>query len=160
TPGGDRARENHTTLRLSSSMAKRRNRQSDPQQIQLRIAQLESFLRVWQFVKGPHARRPFQFRDDAALQFAEAQIAMMLYSMLFSVFDPSGVDIRRFVAVDPELRQTLSDLCSRWQSIEKPITQVRNNFTFHGARAPAGTQRAMTALQDLGTDGSKTAMEL
>lgn len=147
-------------------MAKRQQK-VDAQQVQLRIVQLESFLRVWQLVRIANAQRAaagslssFAFRDETAASHAEAYIAFMLYSMLYSLFDRSGIDIRKFQATDPELRDALNALGARWQRIETPVARIRHNVGFHGAKTRAGTEAGMAALLELGQAGAVTAFEI
>lgn len=145
----------------------REPRALDAQQVQLRIVQLESFLRVWQLVRMAKAQRVITaslgalvFADDGAADRAEAYTSFMLYSMLFSVFDRSGIDVREFQAADPELHHALADLGRRWHRIEKPVSKIRHTIGFHGAKTQAGTQQGLAALSELGTEGAVTAMEL
>lgn len=127
-------------------------------QAYLRILQLEALARVWQFVRGPHVARPVFFRDDKHLDFAQSNVFVLLLSMLYSMFDKSGLDLRRMQPEDDDLAAGLVALAKQWASISKPITKVRHNFGFHASSSVKGTESATEALAALGGDGLVTAL--
>jgi hypothetical protein len=93
---------------------------------------------------------------------SDVVILMLLYSMLYSVFDDQSgaVNLKELKPQSAEFQSELSTILQKWAVIEGPIRRIRHNFAFHGSASKAGTANAMKALEELGKTGSDTAYGL
>jgi hypothetical protein len=129
-------------------------------QLYFRVMQLDSVHRVHVLVRAQTPTHKVTFGSEQVFTFAQTNMLVFLLSMLFSLFDPSGVDLRDLQTQDADLRARLLRLGAKWQQIEKPLAIVRNTIAFHGAETKKGTLAATSAIHALGTAGLVTAFEL
>ena len=81
--------------------------------------------------------------NDAVVTQTIHTLLVVYYSYLYSLFDPTGINfITVTKAIDPSLpvsvRQIALKIVNLWNEVRDPITRIRNNMGFHGARANKG----------------------
>lgn len=120
-----------------------------------RIEQINSLYQTYAFLcqqKEP----PKIYKDIKEFQFAKENLFILLISQLYSLFDKSGLDIRKIETTD----QLLIEIKKDWEKIEKQTTKIRHNLGFHGSKDIKGIKNATSAFNHLGKDGIETIMGL
>jgi len=126
------------------------------EQILFRIEQLTSLYEAYTFLCNQKII-PKNFESKEAFQFAKDNLFILILSQLYSLFDKkSGLDLRKLDNSDELKKEIEND----WKKIEKPITRIRHNLGFHGAKKIEGTKDATKAVKELGRGGITIAMGL
>jgi hypothetical protein len=133
------------------------------QQLALRVQQLCVLRELWNELQVARAMpNGLQPRGGPTAVFSETALLLLLLSMLYSVFDaqPSAVNLERLNPSSAGFRAAIASVLQSWKKIAVPITRIRHNFAFHGSARRDGTENAMKAVMELGSDGVAIAFEL
>jgi len=114
-------------------------------------------MRADHYFRGQLENWQLCFSDEQALEFAKLNLAAVVLSMLYSLFDSRGTDLNQFVPTDPELASRLRGIRKEWMTIERSVTKIRHAYGFHGAKWSADTQDAIAAFAVLGDHGISVA---
>lgn len=109
-------------------------------------------------------QKPFinddDMNDDDDMKFAKENMLIILLSMLYSVFDPSGLNLAdKGLSVPDTLKESIQSIRNKWNCIRQPIARIRNNLGFHGT-VEKGTINGTKAFNDLGEKGMEDAFDL
>jgi hypothetical protein len=129
-------------------------------QVFVRLSHVEAIYRAYQFIQIENDFSPIIFVDTPRHEFAKAYMGCVVLSMLYSLFDPSGVDLRNLRPDDRDFREALRELGRKWAPLCNPISRVRSNLTFHAADTIKRATDAEKAIRELGNNGLQEAFEL
>ena len=81
--------------------------------------------------------------NDAVVTQTTHTLLVVYYSYLYSLFDPTGTNFTTVVKeIDSSLPEAVREIAFKigglWNEIRDPITRIRHNMGFHGARANKG----------------------
>ena len=86
--------------------------------------------------------------DGAIVAQTTHTLLIVYYSYLYSLFDPSGTNFGQVLkAIESSLPQSARDVAANinnlWSEVREPLTRIRHNMGFHGARAQSGQNEAI-----------------
>src|SRR5271157_2034396 len=79
-------------------------------------------------------------------------LLLMYYSHLYSLFDRAGINFADAtqaiqVSLPADTREVREKILALWSKIENPVTRIRHNVGFHGARAEDFHRDGISQLQ-------------
>lgn len=79
-------------------------------------------------------------------------LLLMYYSYLYSLFDRAGINFADAtqaieVSLPADTREVRGKILALWSRIENPVTRIRHNVGFHGARAEDSHRDGISQLQ-------------
>lgn len=125
-----------------------------------RIEQMFSLYRVYKYICGARVDNK-NFITEKELQFSKDNMLMVLLSSLYSVFDRSGTDLsNKKLNVPKDIVETWNRITQKYEAIKNPLTRIRHNLGFHGAKTEDTALNGTKAFNDLGEEGLGTAFQL
>ena len=96
----------------------------------------------------------FSCVNDELRQQVTHTLLVTLYSYIYSLFDPSAVNLKQLPnsviePLDDEAKQALDMAIAEWDKIKTPISKIRSNIGFHHSKKESGANCGYSSFYEV-----------